>query len=158
MTSTDGLDQADVAALIGLLVEVESAARTDGLPLDLALHVRRRLVTAGLLGAEQRLDQLVEALAGLDQRVRRLQAPDATTRRPDLPVENVLAFPEQSPALACATELRAAGADVDEPVHEPGFRRWTVVVRVPRGDGAHQAAADQAGTAIGLGGWHLGAR
>ena len=81
----------------------------------------------------------------------------ATSDAGDLPWENVLALPDRRTADACAAELRSAGADVDDPVHESGFRRWTVVVRVPRDDRAGRVVAGQAGAAIRRGGWHLGA-
>jgi hypothetical protein len=75
-------------------------------------------------------------------------------------VENLIAFADEDAARDFAEDMRAQDKDVDPPVHEEAFRRWTVVIRTRRAPGAgHPGTVGQEVLAgHERGGWHLGAR
>jgi len=153
-TST-GLDQPSVSALIGLLAVLEGSVRGGDLPLDQGLRLRRRLVDAGLLGPGEPWSAFADALAELNQRVRSLDGPHSGGH-PGGPVESAHAFPDESAARSFVADLRALDREVDPPVPEPAYRRWTVVVRSPR-DSRPPVVGVDAAAAAAHGGWHLGA-
>ena len=156
------LSQEEIAALLAVVVVIGGKAMAGRLPLDVMLHLRQRLVLAGALDPGQDVDAVWEVIEGLARPLHLLNRPDAPAGPPwvDLPVENIVAFAEAQTAHDFVEEVRMQGKDVDAPVHEEEFRRWTVVIREPRGvDGwASTPVGVVAAAAIQRGGWHLGAR
>jgi hypothetical protein len=158
MTTPTQLDQRDIGALIGLLAVLGAGALTGDLPLDQGLRLRRRLVGVGLLSPDKPYADFADALAALTQRLRLLERPSEAAGEPRQVVENMVAFGEPQAAQAFVDQLRTQGRDVDGPVHESSYRRWTVVVRSPRlDDDSFAVVGPDAAAARALGGWHLGA-
>jgi hypothetical protein len=157
MTTPTQLDQRDVGGLIGLLAVLHGAVLTGGLPLDQGLRLRRRLVDVGLLSTDQPYADLADALGALNERLRALEEPDGPNGHRRQVVETMVAFPDAAAAQAFVGQLRGQRRDVDGPVHEEGYRRWTVVVRSPRlDDDPFAVVGPDAAAARALGGWHLG--
>ena len=156
------LSQEDIASLLAVVSVIAVEAMADRLPLDVMLRLRQRLVLAGILEPGHPVDAVWEVIEALAQPLHQLSGPDAPagTPRVELPVENIVAFADAATAHDFVEELRTQGEDVDAPVHEEEYRRWTVVVRGRRRpDGSSSAPVGVvAGAAIQRGGWHLGAQ
>jgi hypothetical protein len=155
MTTATGLDQPSVGALIGLLAVLEGSVRSGDLPLDQGLRLRRRLIDVGVLAEGEPYTAFADALLALNHRVRSLEAP-GSGGHPSGPVESVHAFADEAAADSFAAEMQARGRDVDLPVPEPGYRRWTVAVQSDR-EARPPVVGLDAIAAIERGGWHLGA-
>ena len=162
MADVPQLSRADIRSLLALTTVVAGQAMAGRLPLDVLLHLRQRLVLAGVLEPGHPVDSVWEIFEGLAQPLHLLSGPDAPARRQqvEVPVENIVAFADATTADDFVQELRTQGEDVDAPVHEEEYRRWTVVIRHQRGpDGrAPTPVGVVAVAAIQRGGWHLGAR
>lgn len=156
------LSQQEIASLLALVTVIGGQAMAGRLPLDVVLHLRQRLVRAGVLEPGHPVDTVWEVVEALAQPLHLLTGPDAPAGPPqaELPVENVVAFADATTAHDFVDELRIQGEDVDAPVHEEDYRRWTVVIRGQRRpDGRSSAPVGVvAAAAIERGGWHLGAQ
>lgn len=145
------------SSLIGLLAVLETEAREGQLPLDVALRLRQRLVSTRVLPARaSRGQDLADGLADLNERLRERETPSSNDlTHEETPLVNVLTFPEPEGAEAFVAEMQGQGKDVDLPVHEPDYQRWTVVVH--HGDGAAAVPGLEYEAAAAHGGRHLGA-
>lgn len=154
------LSPQELATTLTTLVVIAGQAQAGRLPLDLSLQLRQRLVGLGVLPPSAPLQAAWEVVGEVIQHLHQLNTLDAPSPAPVVPVENLLAFPDEQSAQDFTEVVRAAGKDVDAPVHEEWLRRWTVVIRSPRptGRGAPSDVGLEARVAIERGGWHLGAR
>lgn len=145
------------SSLIGLLAVLESEAREGQLPLDVALRLRQRLVSTRVLPASASRGQvLADGLADLNERLREREAPSwVGLTHEETPLVNVLTFPEPEAAQAFAAQMQEQGKDVDHPVHEPAYQRWTVVIH--HADRAAAVPGLEYQAAAAHGGRHLGA-
>lgn len=102
------------SSLLGLLAVSKSEARTGGLPLDVGLRLRQRLVGSHALPAvASRGDDLADNLANLNERLREHKASSSKNLTLEqMPLVNVLTFPEPGAAEAFAAQMREQGKDV----------------------------------------------
>lgn len=156
------LSQEDIASLLAIASVISGAAMAGRLPLDVLLHLRQRLVLAGVLAPGHPVDSVWQVIEALAQPLHQLSGPDAPAgpQQVEVPIENIVAFAEATTAHDFVEELRTQDKDVDPPVHEGDYRRWTVVIREQRrpGRGFNTPVGVVAAAAIERGGWHLGAR
>ncbi len=154
------LSRQELATVLGTLIVLSGEAHSGGMPLDVMLHLRQRLIQTGALRTGQSVDDAIAVLDDLIQRLHRVcgDAPDLDVR--DEPVESLIAFADEGAARDFVEDMRAQDKKVDAPVYEEAFRRWTVVVRTRRlPDGGHRGTVGQEVlTGYRHGGWHLGAR
>ncbi|TNM59803.1 hypothetical protein FHN55_20105 [Streptomyces sp. NP160] len=159
MTTEAPLSQDELRTALVALIVMLGEASTGNIPLEAQLDLRRRLVGIGAVPLGTPLEQVWQVMGDLIQHLHRLDRPEPFPKGQDLPVENLVAFTDEATARRYATDMRALGKDLDDPLYEPNFKRWTVVIRSERaGEQGSPTAGKEAYAAHLLGGWHLGAR